>query len=74
MTTFKGPFITVRDAANLGGITINSINSYAEKGYLELHFNGAMVYYRDVLRASWIAKQEHLSKSGKASPKFKYNQ
>lgn len=67
----NGPLLTISDAAKQAGITKATIYSYIQKGYLPTHMEGFMVYYRDLLRASWTAKQLHLKESGKSSPKYK---
>jgi hypothetical protein len=56
----KGPFLTVEEAATMAGINRATINNYAKRGYLELHHEGGMVYYRDLLRAAWSNTQAHL--------------
>jgi hypothetical protein len=67
----SGPLVTISDAAKMGGIHRETIRKYIAAGYLETHMDGFMVYYRDVLRAAWIADQKHKASSGKASPNYK---
>ena len=62
--------MTIADAAKKAGIHRVTINSYIEKGYLETHMDGYMVFYRDVLRASWMANEAHKKNSGKASKNY----
>lgn len=66
----NGPLMTLAEAANKAGIKRVTLNSYIEKGYLNTHVGGMMVYYRDVLRASWIAYEYHRKNSGKASKNY----
>ena len=58
----KGPLMTVKEAAAMGGITTASIYNYEKEGYLKfVEIAGfRVVYYRDVLRASWEAKQNNI--------------
>ncbi len=67
----KGPLVTIDEAARLGGVSKETIRIYIKTGQLQTHVNGLMVYYRDLLRASWVAKQRHISSSGKASKNYK---
>jgi predicted site-specific integrase-resolvase len=55
-----GPLLTLGDAADRAGISKATIYNYVNLGYLEVHFEGGMVYYRDLLRASWEAKQNQM--------------
>jgi DNA-binding transcriptional MerR regulator len=61
----KGPFLPVKEAVKMAGINIQSLRNYEARGYLELHFAGGMVYYRDLLKAAWRAQQDHMEKSGR---------
>jgi len=67
----KGPLMTVREAAYKGGITAASIYNYEKNGYLEFVDVAGyqVVYYRDVLRASWAAKQGQASGGKKSKRK-----
>lgn len=65
--------MTIGDAARKAGVHRETIRSYIEKGYLSTHMEGMLVYYRDVLRASWVAYESLKKNSGKASPKYKQN-
>jgi hypothetical protein len=49
----SGPLLTVNEACAKAGISLTSLRSYVKKGHLEVHFEGGMVYYRDLLRAAW---------------------
>lgn len=52
--------MTIRAAAQKGGITVTSIYNYEKNGHLqfvEMPDGIRVVYYRDVLRAAWLAKQ-----------------
>lgn len=62
--------MTIGDAARKASVHRVTVNAYIEKGYLPTYLDGTMVYYRDLLRASWMAAQEHKKKSGKASPNY----
>lgn len=66
----KGPLMSISDAARKAGIHRVTINSYIEKGYLTTHMDGFLVYYRDVLRASWMAYESLKKNSGKASKNY----
>ena len=66
----RGSLLPIADAARKAGIHRVTINSYIEKGYLETHLDGYMVYYRDVLRASWMAYESLKNNSGKASKNY----
>ena len=50
-------------AAEKAGLSVSAIHNYIAKGYMEpIVIDGyEFVYYRDVLRASWIASQKDLS-------------
>lgn len=63
----RGPFVPVGDAVKMADISMQSLRNYVDKGYLELHFAGGMVYYRELLEAAWMAKQDHLNNSGRPS-------
>ena len=54
--------MTIKGAAEKGGITPASIYNYEKEGYLKfVEIDGfRVVYYRDVLRASWEAKQQNV--------------
>jgi len=71
----KGPLVPIREAARMGGISIPSVYNYEKNGYLKfVDIEGiTLVYYRDVLRASWQAKQESIraGKSPNSGPKAK---
>lgn len=56
----KGPLVTINDAAKMAEIHKATISKYVQEGWLDLQFEGTMVYYRDLLRASWIAKQNQM--------------
>jgi hypothetical protein len=62
----SGPLLSLEDACKMANITKTSLYSYVSLGYLKLEFDGGMVYYRDLLRASWIAKQNQIA-NGKRS-------
>ena len=64
----KGPLVPIREAARMGGISIPSVYNYEKNGYLKfVDIEGiTLVYYRDVLRASWEAKQETI-RAGKTT-------
>lgn len=64
----KGPLVTIKEAARMGDISMPSIYNYEKRGYLKfVDIEGyTLVYYRDVLRASWEAKQETI-RAGKTS-------
>jgi len=59
----KGQLMTVPQAAKKSGLAETTIRRYATKGYLEKHRIGqnVFVYYRELLRASWIADQKDLN-------------
>lgn len=59
----KGPFLLIKDAIKMADITRNTLMKYVNAGYLELHYNGQMVYYRELLEASWIAKKNQMKNS-----------
>lgn len=65
-----GPLMSIGDAAKKAGIHRVTINSYIQKGYLNTYMDGYLVYYRDVLRASWMAYQSLKNNSGKASKNY----
>jgi len=69
-TSGLGPLLLIQDAARKGGIHKATIYAYIKNGYLTTHLDGAMVYYRDVLRASRIADEKHKGSSGKASKNY----
>ena len=60
MDTKDGPLVLISEAAEMAEISTTTIRRYEGRGYLEDQWiEGAgvpMVYYRDVLRASWKAK------------------
>lgn len=66
-----GPLMTLSDAARKAGIHQRTIAAYVTKGYLPTYIDGTVVYYRDVLRASWLVSEKHRKTSGKASPNYK---
>jgi len=55
----KGDLLPTKDAAKKADISMNTLKSYKENGHLEyVDIDGyEFVYYRDVLRAAWKAKQ-----------------
>lgn len=55
----KGPLMTRIQAADKAEVAHSVVNRYIQKGYLEtVVIDGyEFVYYRDVLKASWIASQ-----------------
>ena len=55
----KGELLPTKDAAKKADISMNTLKSYKENGHLEcINIDGyEFVYYRDLLRASWKAKQ-----------------
>lgn len=55
-----GPLMSLDDATRLAGITKSTLHNYVNQGHLQLQFEGGMVYYRDLLRASWLAKQNQM--------------
>jgi len=57
----RGKLLSRKDAARVGGISPETIDTYIEKGYLEEvrgSKNEIYVYYRDLLRASWKSYSE----------------
>lgn len=60
----KGPLLLINEAVEMAGITRYTLTKYVKAGYLDLQFGGEMVYYRDLLRASWVAKQNQQKNSG----------
>lgn len=70
MIKSTGPLVTIGEAAKMAGVHRVTINKYIEKGYLPTHMDGFLVYYRDVLRASWMADESHKKNSGKASSNY----
>lgn len=62
--------MTLDDAAKAAGVHRRTIAAYIEKGYLQTHLGGTVVYYRDVLRASWMAYESLKKNSGKASKNY----
>lgn len=54
--------MSIKQAAEKGGITTASLLAYIKNGYLKTHNIAGyeFVYYRDVLKASWTAKQEQI--------------
>lgn len=69
--------MTIREAAERGGITTASIYNYEKDGHLqfvEMPGGFRVVYYRDVLRASWAAKQSQSNggRKGKRKPESYY--
>lgn len=70
----RGSLMSIKEAARVGETTTASIYNYIENGYLEpVMIEGyQLVYYRDVLRASWEAKpKKDTSKSKASKPKIK---
>jgi predicted site-specific integrase-resolvase len=57
----KGPLVTIKDAAKMAGISPETIRKYVHQGILKTEFDGGMVYYRELLKASWETKQRHLA-------------
>lgn len=64
--------MTIEGAAKKAGITKAKVNSYIEKGYLLAHLGGFMIYYRDLLRASWVETDLQLKESGQSASRYKY--
>jgi predicted site-specific integrase-resolvase len=68
----RGPLMTIKEAAEKGGITTASIYNYEKNGYLqfvEMPGGFRVVYYRDVLRAAWAARQGSISGGQKGKRK-----
>lgn len=61
----RGRLMRKYEAARKGGIDPGTINTYIEKGYLE-RIDGPkrviFIYYRDLLRASWMSYCEGKTK------------
>jgi DNA-binding transcriptional MerR regulator len=57
----KGPLVTISDAARMADISTETIRKYVNQGILKTEFDGGMVYYRELLRASWETKQRHMT-------------
>jgi phage pi2 protein 07 len=55
-----GPMMSLDDACEKAGISKATLYNYVNQGHLELQFDGGVVYYRDLLRASWLAKQNQM--------------
>ena len=55
----RGELLTPKSAAKKADISMNTLRSYIENGHLEyVDVAGYdFVYYRDLLRAAWKAKQ-----------------
>ena len=64
----KGPLMTIQEAAKRGGISVPAIYGYEKSGYLQfVEIDGfRVVYYRDVLRASWAAKEGYRNRTRKS--------
>jgi len=54
----KGPWMPLEEAARYGDITMHRLNRFVKKGWLVPEGPLQFVYYRDVLRASYIAKED----------------
>ena len=63
----RGQLMTPKMAADAAGITGATVKVYINKGLLKtIDVAGyEFVYYRDVLRASWTAKQQLIAASKK---------
>ena len=57
----KGPLISISDAAKMGDVSQETIRKYVKQGILETEFDGGMIYYRELLKASWETKQRHMT-------------
>jgi hypothetical protein len=60
LNKISGPLLSLDDACKMANITKTTLYNYVSLGHLELQFEGGMVYYRDLLRASWVAKQNQM--------------
>jgi len=45
----------------MADISTETIRKYVNQGMLKTEFDGGMVYYRELLKASWETKQRHVN-------------
>lgn len=60
----KGPLMSMSQAARKAGVSTESLRVWHKEGYFDYVYIAEMrmVYYRDILRASWARKQNHKGK------------
>lgn len=67
----RGALMRKYEAAKRGGISPETIDAYIKKGYLE-RINGPrniiFIYYRDLLRASWMSYSQGTTKRLPGTP------
>lgn len=59
MKASRGELLTPKDAAKKAEVSLHTLKNWQQQGHLEyIDIAGYdFVYYRDVLRAAWAAKQ-----------------
>lgn len=60
----KGPLMSLTQAAKKAEVSTESLRVWHKEGYFDYVYvaDMRMVYYRDILRASWARKQNHKGK------------
>lgn len=55
----KGPIMSITEAAKKAGVTRETVRLWYNKGFFDfVYIDGVkLLYYRDILRASWKAKE-----------------